>query len=840
VGDEPPIAPLIELLNHDRDIFSETFRDDLKHFIAKFLNTAEDARNSAFWRAVRQEAIYVGEGTTELEGAGGLHLMGSLEDEEMNLYVACDDETVLPNGYSKRPLRTRIGEISSYVVADSADSIHSGIDVVVASVISGELYVPRASRYSNRGVLVFKEAINNEYSLAGGSDANEAPVALVRSDRLDAFQRAYGGEAYPSPRFPDWHEVIDCEVVVRRDLPVGLESVLHLQETMFPPAVRFIGGIRTGQSFHLMPGFMPTIKFKGARTVDLYDSTGAHVPLLTPLTVEGDEWVFVDDDISKLKPGRYDVRVTWRGQSDVVRTTDTELTLIEGWQGQIRHDYKGPGAGRYYLESCNPGEMEIPGDENLPLGILAGELPDGGPDLVDLEPELRYLGPGFGEMSRIRKPGFDWLVTGSNKNPDLLLFIGDTESPQLPLDRRSEVASERRHWRKAINGSRRIAVRLPDGRIVPVDSLPKVHEALLRYKRHNPTAAAPQFRNESWNEASTYWRGEEPDRNVSRFTDALAAISVRRSGVSLKLLIDLLTTMTGQEIGSAPGFVFDIVRGWAESGALDTVYAQGRRASYVVPRRPSFVAYRVATYVQAALVGLVPTTLRAQIERAAVARGLDLDESSAPCRWLPTILRLKCDAPEMLVEISDLFGMMEPHWLEWPIDSTLDSRPDDQSLREGAPNEFFFPMKEWDWSKGYFVRTKTLGENAGTKTGVSVELRSHKERSPIYSVSLDGDVWGWSHIRNWALLFAYTLKDGHTPFLKNGGTTIRRPGQSGIYLPLPLGRLCAILGDGPAGPVLGEGGSCVREYVYPLGRAFLERLSDLLPACRDEEPQASA
>jgi hypothetical protein len=194
----------------------------------------------------------------------------------------------------------------------------------------------------------------------------------------------------------------------------------------------------------------------------------------------------------------------------------------------------------------------------------------------------------------------------------------------------------------------------------------------------------------------------------------------------------------------------------------------------------------------------------------------------------------------MLVEISDLFGMMEPHWLEWPIDSTLDSRPDDQSLREGAPNEFFFPMKEWDWSKGYFVRTKTLGENAGTKTGVSVELRSHKERSPIYSVSLDGDVWGWSHIRNWALLFAYTLKDGHTPFLKNGGTTIRRPGQSGIYLPLPLGRLCAILGDGPAGPVLGEGGSCVREYVYPLGRAFLERLSDLLPACRDEEPQASA
>src|SRR5205085_481159 len=154
------------------------------------------------------------------------------------------------------------------------------------------------------------------------------------------------------------------------------------------------------------------------------------------------------------------------------------------------------------------------------------------------------------------------------------------------------------------------------------------------------------------------------------------------------------------------------------------------------PRRPFFVAYRVATYIHAVLVGLVPSTLKAEVERAATARGCDLNESLPICRWLPKILRLKCDDPETLKHISEVLGLSSPRWLKWPIDTTQDLRPDDQGLRDGAPHDFFFPVKVWDWFQGRFVRVETLGSSSVRESDVSVELRSHRERCPIYSVSL--------------------------------------------------------------------------------------------------------
>jgi hypothetical protein len=838
VGDEPPIGPVVDLLNRDRETFGESFREDMKNFVTKFLHTGEDARNSAFWRAVRQEAIQTGTSTSELNDLGELNLMAYLEDDEMVLYLGCDDETLLPMGFSKQPLRSRIGNISNYVIRDTDDSVASGMEEAVAAILAEGIYVPRVTRHVRRGVLVFKEELSNEYKLVGGSDANEASVALVSGARIDAFVRAYGGEAYRS-RFPRWHEVIDCEVVVRRDLPLGLEGVLHLQETMFPPVARFIGGIRMGQDFQLMPGFMPIIKFKGSRLVELFNSSGTKVDALTRAAPDGSEWEF-RDELTNLKADRYTVRVLWLGDGGVERTTETDLTLVEGRREQVRPEYKGAGAGRYYIESCTPGEIQVSGDDILPLGILGGELAEGGPDLVELDPELRYLGAGCGEFSRIRRPGFDWLVTGPKKNPDVLLFVGNPDSPQSPLNRRSEVAGERRHWRLAMNESRRVAARLQDGRIVPIQALPKVHEAFMQYKRHNPSVGASVFRNEGWFDEHSLWRGEEPDSRVAGFIDALAAISVRRSGISFKVLVDLLAAMSGKNIGIAPAFIFDIARAWMESGAFDIAYSQGRRATYVVPRRPFFVAFRVATYIHAALIGLTPSTLRAYVERAAMARGCDYDELLPTCRWLPKILRLKCDDPEVLKNISEATGLAPPRWLKWPIDAALDLRPDDQGLRDGSPHDFFFTVKVWDWSKGRFVRVESLSPSSQQESGVSVDLRSHRERCSVYSVSFEGTAWGWTHIRNWALLFAYVLKDGHSPLTMFAKGPIRRPGDIGVYLPLPVGRLCSVLGEGLAGPMLGQDGVSVQEYLYPLGRTYLEKLSRLLPVHHDNRPEIHA
>jgi len=831
VGDEPPIAPVIDLLNRDRETFSESFREDLNNFVEKFLHTGEDARNSAFWRAVRQEAIHTGSGPAELERLDQPDLMAYLDDEMLVLYLGCGDETRLPIGFSRRPLAFKIGHISNYVTRDMDDGVASGMEEAVAAVLAGEIQVPRLTSHIRRGVIVFKEELSNEYKLVGGADANEATVALVSEARADAFVRAYGGKSYPS-RFTGWREVIDCEVVIRRDLPPGLQGVHHLQETMFPPVVRFVGGIRTGQGFQLLPGFMPAIKFKGARLVELFDPSGAKVDALTQVAPDGSEWGF-RDGLAMFSDGLYTVRVRWSENGGIERTTETRLTLVEGSREQVRHDYKSLGIGRYHIESCTPGEMEVSGDEIIPLGISGGGLAEAGPDLVDLDPESRYLGAGCGEFSHVRRPGFDWLAMGPKNNPDLLLFVGDPESPQPPLDRRSESKRDRRHWRSAMNESRRVAARLEDGRIVPIETLPKVQEALRQYKQHYPSPDAPGFRNEGWLDEALRWRGIEPDLHVARFTDALAALAVRRSGVRFEVLIDLLAEMSGTAPRMAPEFIFDIARAWVESGAFDIAYAQGRRATYVVPRRPFFVAFRVATYVRATLIGLTPSTLRAHVERAAMARGCDCDELLPPCRWIPKVLRLICDDPTVLKNISDALGLAPPRWLKWPIDAALDLRPDDQGLRDGAPHDFFYTVKAWDWSKGKFSRVETLDSPSQQGSDVSVELRSHRDRCPVYSVSLDGAAWGWTYIRNWALLFAYALKDGSPPFAIYPGVPIRRPGHIGVYLPLPVGRLCAVLGDGLAGPLLGQDGISVREYLYPLGRTYLEMLNHLLPVRHD-------
>lgn len=833
VGDEPPIAPVVDLLNLKSEIFGQSFRDDLNNFVVKFLSTGEDARNSAFWRAVRQEAMYGESGTAEPEDSYELELMAYVEDDELILYLACGEETRLPLGFAKHPLKSRIGNLSNYVIRHLHNrAAVSGMEDAVAAVLAKEVYVPRVTRYISRGVLVFKEDFSNVFNLVGGADANEANVALVGEGRVDAFIRAYGGEAYRS-RFPGWHEVLDCEVVVRRDLPSGLQGVLHLQETMFPPAIRFAGGIRTGQGYQLLPGFMPIIKFKGARRIELVDASGTKVDVLKRLSPDGSEWCF-RDGLTSLDAGRYRIRVGWLGEGSIERTTETELTLVEGPKEQIRHDYaKGSGAGRYYIESCTPGEMQVSSDELVPFGILDGELNESGPDLIDLEPELRYLGPGFGEFSRIRRPGFDWLVTGPKNNPDLLLFVGDPESPQPPLNRRSVVASERRHWRLAMNGSRRTAARLQDGRIVDIETLPKVYGTFLEYKRHNPSNDAIVFRNEDWFDKTAPWRGEEPDAHVAHFINALAAIAVRRSGVSFKMVLDLLSTMTGVSPRSTSAVIFDIARAWVESGAFDIAYAQGRRITYVIPRRPFFVAFRAATYIHATLVGLIPSTLKTHVERAAKARNCDYDELLPPCRWLPKIPRLKCDDLEILKSISNSLGLATPHWLRWPIDAAIDLRPDDQGLRDGAPHDFFLTTKVWDWSCGRFVRVDTLDPSSSQESGVSVELRSHRDSRSVYSASLEGTAWGWTHIRNWALLFAYALKDGTLPFTMSDEGSIRRSGQLGVYLPLPVGRLCTVLGEGLAGPVLGQDSTSVHEYLYPLGRRYLDALCHLLPVRRD-------
>ena len=56
VGIEPPVSLTLKALEESRDRFSAAFKQDLDNLVQVFLKRGKDPRDSAFWRAVRQEA----------------------------------------------------------------------------------------------------------------------------------------------------------------------------------------------------------------------------------------------------------------------------------------------------------------------------------------------------------------------------------------------------------------------------------------------------------------------------------------------------------------------------------------------------------------------------------------------------------------------------------------------------------------------------------------------------------------------------------------------------------------------------------------------------------------
>jgi hypothetical protein len=197
-----------------------------------------------------------------------------------------------------------------------------------------------------------------------------------------------------------------------------------------------------------------------------------------------------------------------------------------------------------------------------------------------------------------------------------------------------------------------------------------------------------------------------------------------------------------------------------------------------------------------------------------------------PCRWLPKILRIDCADKTVLQRLSDELALDRPGWLKWPV--AFDLRPDDQGLHESAPHESFQTKALWDWTLSSFVRLP-FGAPSKITEGVAIEIRYHPERCSIYVVLLDGKAIAWTHIRNWALLYAYSLKEGRSPFELNSGEPIKRSGGGGIYLPLPLGRLCSVIGAGLSGPKLNNEDVPV-EYCYPLGESYREEIRRMIPA----------
>ncbi|WP_242392215.1 hypothetical protein [Anaeromyxobacter oryzisoli] len=823
VGFEPPVHKVLRLLAARKREFSKPFNEDLKDFEDAFSQGSVTAKSSAFWRAVRQESLSpcVEQNETRRRHLAPVQLIVADTQDGFQPLVCGVEGWNLPNGYTSSALPEPVGDLTVYLRG------HDGAldEPVEDAFVYGNLLGLSHRKLVDQGVLLLREQSSASFAVVSGSEAHGVNVALVRNDLLEPFLRAFGGEQ-ADVLLDGWTAVTECAVRVEESLPQGLERVLQLLPTMFPRVVSASDGIRIDAGFLRALHFLPHLHADGASTVVIEDGGGQEIPC-AKVDHEGRvEWELPAASIPR--NGKVLARAVWKGAAS--ESLDVAETWLNFREESNAVEFKPPPLGGYDIEACTQPEMLIRGGEPVGLGITTYDACLSA-DLFHLETQVRYLGPGIGQMSREPQPTFDWLALGTFKNPEALVFMGNPNSPCMPEQARADSAGARRHWREAFSNAKVVLVRTPEGNFDSVGKHPHVEMALGAYRRHQRVAAdaatCPTMELSALEERpdGLVAADEATDEAVS----ALAALSARRAGLGYKEVASILGGLLPRREQGHEDFlaVQQLVRAWTECGQIDVLREVSGGHLVIATRRPRLVLVRRGPGVEGRVIGLLNPSVRRRIEQIASRFRVSLSELEAPNRWQPSIVRLR-GTEKALSEVAREAEFEPSEWLHWPslskVPEHFDVTTAYRHLRPDLATNAFKTHFAWDWER--LVFSKAAVGKAG-RAGVVVHRRLHPDGSAVHVVLDKGLPVASSYTRNWALLFAYDMA-GVRPFARADGALVCR-GASPVHLPLPIARLCAFTGAGLPGPRFEEKSGKVRSYEYPLGKGLLGLLQSVIP-----------
>lgn len=808
---DPPLQPTLSALRQSKTRFGADFRKELDEFVESFSSTGKDPADSAFWRAIRAEAM-VGLIETEVDGRKVSFGMLAEWDDDGSLSIGLlSSEAMSIDGISFEPLDFTYESYKFQLTDLSGDP-----DTVAQGALNGSSSISRKiSALVRQGLLAFREFFSGEFLLAMGDDIEGASVALVRTEMADALVEKFGGQ-YNDSRYHGWCEVENCNLMQNSELPEALSVAKQLLYTTDAPRPRIIGGIQVEDGYYWMPPFLPKVRTPGAGSVKI--SSNDQIKELK--RGEDGDWL-LPTDLQVEPPQIVEIECSYQARLEgdyFNRKSKIEIIFQPGSSGI---EYKPVAKGNYWREACNPPQDEQTGREHAPLDITTSDETRS-LDLLMEDPSLRYLGPGLGEMSLSPKPGFEWCAVGTVSTPRELIFIGDLDSPSLPDGGCCSNDKDRRYWRKALTNARKISA-LVDGRYVKVSDEPRlkdIHDAYVRRSRDHLSSGERICKPSGI---------DLPDRTISRpptsygrvqsVIEAFAALSLRKSGVPLKEFEELVSYLLRNK---NPWNISQLVRGWSESGVIDLLRRQDRSRTMVVARRPGFVMTRKGTTVDARLLGLVPKSVVDALRIKAT--GCNLKITSPPNMFQPVLFGLEDIEPDRLREVSQAIGLCEPRWLDWDLRERVPSNLATDSvegIEYSKPSDAYVLNGTWDWSRMGFFR------NHESTDDVIVQKRYQRHRCSIYVVNVCGEDMLWCYIRDWALLRAAELEN-RKPFSARTDGGISSEGASPMHLPLPFGRLCAVLGSGPPGPKFDEGDN-VRSYVYPFGVRMQKLIKTAIP-----------
>ena len=829
VGIEPPVSLTLKTLEENCGRFSDGFKQDLDNLIKVFLENGKDPCDSAFWRAIRQEALRpsVELDTSEPLSRGEVTIFARWDDDELlRPYLACTQDWIPPSGLVKTPLDFSAEKFSHQVESSDSSDTAAALEEILhdAGLVTGG---PKIA--VEQGILPLASTTSDEFRLVIGGSITGCTLALVREDRVQPFIDVYGG-SWEESAVAGWFEIEDCNIRELDELPEAMQDATTLLHTTYSKRPRFVGGLRTTSgAFYFLKTYPPKVRAPEARCVELLignrrlectqdqvesESSGdwqlpQTLPLdqLNELIVEA-EW--------KIRIRGFEIPWRMRCQATVV-----EWSLGVG--------YRPVPAGSYWQETCVRVMQPFDGPASeVPTGVTTKD-PARVADLLSFDTTARWIGPGIGEMSLTPRADFQWLAVGPKNRPDFLVFVGNTAAPRLPDGGWSPDKSDRRHWRRAFNGGRVAAYVSQDSDYVPIAGDISIDAV---YKKYRSAASSQCFKKGRQCQPTNLddvlptemWGVDQISHEAALLSDVLSILANNKSGIPLREIHDHVGRLTGTD--SQHVLRQQVIRGWAESGAIDLLQRQDGRRTVVVARKPRFVVFRRGPEYLGTLLGLLPRSLEGELERVAKRLGINLSWSSPANKFQPFAARISNTSVEDIRELSKALGYEDFELLDWPDSSKLpDHLQVKGDLRQDEPPDVYEREAQWCTIHLAFRR---IPEDPGE---IVVERRGHGKRAPIYVVLDRGNPVGWSYSRTWALLNA--SERGKRPLFElTSDGILRARGRSPLHLPLPLARLCAVVGMGLPGPELEKQGSRidVKAYVYPFGRRLGQIVEAVIPS----------
>lgn len=829
--DDPPVRPVLLVLQEHRARFSRAFQADLENLFTWYLEQGKDPKDSPFWRAVRHAAaIVAGERThsTDRGRPSRIAVLVELNDDDLYTpFLAMTEPR--SEGEHEPPIEPLEIEVDGLT-----HRLDVGDDQLISVLSNPRAYLrPVDARAVAQGVVPLLEVATDLFRVGSGDELSACTAALVHEAVEADFRAAFAptGAGEPSG-VPGWRIFPSVALRQRDDLGGSLSSATILMVTTEPPSPTVYGGVRVHDSrFLAIPGYLPCVRAVGARDVavegtdrilacsrDDQDPTSWSLPPELAECPAGSRWIV---------RATYDVDILGHRVTRMGSTSFGLETLA------LSTAYKPPSSGSFHRETCSRQVTSLQGSGvEVPLGITARD-PSHTLDTLSLDQTARWLGPGEGEMSLDRRCGYPWMVVGTLNSPEMLVLVADDlASAAGPDTRSSELKGDKRHWRLAFGDQPRV-VWHREGCWVDFDDW--IGEAKDLYKRYRhraknplspsqrtgtvaPTGLQKRMREEPWGDGTCA-------PGVDALQEVVAQLAANRAGLPLREFHDHLRRVLGLRGQGAGSRARHLTRALEESCAIDVLRRADGRQQVVFVRQPRLVAHRRAGRWKAALVGWLPPVVRDEVvECISTSTECTLDWQNSASPSVPSLPVVVSDRLGALSDLSTRAALPPVEFLDWP---DIGTAPLWACVRDDIRTDVLFEDYQvdvrWCWTAGRFEPTP---DDPGP---IQVERMKHGIRVPVYRLVEDGRTVGWSHSRTWALLTAY--ERAGRPFLHrrtHGVLTV--PGESPLHLPLPIARLCAIAGMGLPGPEISADGERVVAYDYPFGEQLLTLLRPHLPA----------